>query len=164
MSENGKFVHDGEDDIVILQAISPDVEVTGWINVGMHAVKITLHSTGDILIESFARTNETEVLGQLETTRDEAVRLGGYDPEELESIPTSAGIVLIATDAHFSIEYEAKALLQSDGIVKVIEPFKGEDGTVISNDEGVCLSIEGYFYRNEDGVEVAVPTENVQFT
>lgn len=69
-----------EDDIVKLL---PDEyeQVSGWVNVGVHAVHIELDDEGNLTVQAFARTNEGRLLGGLQVRKESSISEGGVDPD-----------------------------------------------------------------------------------
>lgn len=80
MSTDGRFEIE-ENDIVALNADCCDVERTGWVNVGVHAVKIHLTANGNLILKAYARTNERDMLAEITVKKEEAVQKGGTDPD-----------------------------------------------------------------------------------
>lgn len=80
MSINGFFT-DEESDIVKLETNRDDGSRMGWINVGTHAVQLTLASDGQLTVEVCARTNEGQPLGTCIVTKAASIEAGGVDPD-----------------------------------------------------------------------------------
>lgn len=79
MSTNTTFSIE-EDDIV---RMNPDFELlersVGWINVGAHAVRLSLTPFGDLTVETYPLGNETEPTGRITVSRDTALKNGATD-------------------------------------------------------------------------------------
>lgn len=69
-------------DIVTLKAGDDDVGVSGWVNVGVHSLRIELDSNGNLYVEAFARTNEGRPTARFRVEKGTAVELGGIDSDE----------------------------------------------------------------------------------
>lgn len=80
---NGKFEID-DDDIVCLQSDGDTPARSGWVNVGVHAVKLQLSAGGDLLITVHARENETLDLATASVSKATALAGGGVDPDASE--------------------------------------------------------------------------------
>lgn len=80
---NSTFTNE-DDDIVCLQSDNgPGENVHGWINIGVHSVKLEMSSNGDLTVELFARGEEHKSLSAAVTQLKEvAVAAGGIDPDE----------------------------------------------------------------------------------
>lgn len=81
MSSNGLFETE-ESDIVKLLPDACAHQRTGWINVGVHSVKLHLTDDGDLTIQAYARSNENDGLGEVTITKERAVAAGGVDHDE----------------------------------------------------------------------------------
>lgn len=74
-----------EADIVKLVGTKGDF-LSGWINIGSHALQIELNPEGNLRVESYARTNEGgRMLGLFTVSKQDVVDAGGADPGEGES-------------------------------------------------------------------------------
>lgn len=67
----GVFSHDDDgDDIVTLRpADGSGIECHGWVNIGQHAVQLTLDAHGGLCIRTHAKGQEAQVLGSLYVPR-----------------------------------------------------------------------------------------------
>lgn len=81
MSSNGLFETE-ESDIVKLLPDACTHQRTGWINVGVHSVKLHLNDNGDLIIQAYARSNENDELSEVTVTKESAVAAGGVDYDE----------------------------------------------------------------------------------
>lgn len=83
MSTHSQFRED-DNDITTLCADPGDSGMaSGWVNVGIHALRIELDSDGHLLVEAFARGNEDKMTANqaISVTKERAVELGGVDPD-----------------------------------------------------------------------------------
>ena len=80
MSTSGLFSNE-EDDITKLEASNHDGSRMGWVNVGTHAVQLTLDANGALTVEVCARTNEAKPLGACVVTKQASIEAGGVDPD-----------------------------------------------------------------------------------
>lgn len=81
MSSNGQFMEE-DSDIVELRADTCEYERTGWVNIGVHSVKLWLSADGHLVIQSFPRSNETAALAEMLINKETAAAAGGVDPDE----------------------------------------------------------------------------------
>jgi hypothetical protein len=72
---------DEDQDIVKLESTSDDGSRMGWVNVGTHAVQLTLDANGALTVEVCARTNEARPLGACVVTKQASIEAGGVDPD-----------------------------------------------------------------------------------
>lgn len=56
---------DGDDIVTLNPSDGHSDGTVGWVNVGLHAVKLSLGKRGDLLIESYLRSAEHNVLGSV---------------------------------------------------------------------------------------------------
>lgn len=70
-----------EDDIVKLDSSNPDHGRFGWVNIGTHAVQLTLDDEGNLQVEVCARTNEGQPLAVVNVTKEQSIEAGGEDPD-----------------------------------------------------------------------------------
>jgi hypothetical protein len=80
MSNNGLFTVE-DDDIIKLESTNDSGSRMGWVNVGTHAVQLTLDSEGGLVVEVCARTNEGKPLGACVVTKQASIEAGGVDPD-----------------------------------------------------------------------------------
>ena len=83
MSNNGVFIEE-EADIVRLDpdASSSTSARSGWVNAGVHAIKIELDDEGNLTVEAYPRCNEYAALAILSVTKIGAKNQGAVDPDE----------------------------------------------------------------------------------
>ena len=67
----GRFsLDDDGEDIVTLHAAEADHSAcSGWVNLGEHAVELTLDATGGLCIKTYAKGAEHQVLGSVQVPR-----------------------------------------------------------------------------------------------
>ncbi len=82
MSDHGAFTIDEDPDIVNLTPQGSGKSCTGWVNIGVHAVKISQDDQGHLLVESFPRCQEHEPLASMSVDRHRAVVKGGRNPDD----------------------------------------------------------------------------------
>lgn len=85
MSQNGIFELECSDDIVGLSASPGNQECSGWVNVGVHAVKLELSASGSLLVTIQPRGNEGTILGSAFVKKADAVSAGGINPDDTDA-------------------------------------------------------------------------------
>lgn len=68
-------------DIVTLDSSSVDNAREGWVNIGTHAVQLSLDDDGNLKVEVCARTNEGNPIAVVAVTKEQSVEAGGRDPD-----------------------------------------------------------------------------------
>lgn len=84
MSYNSWFETSPDDDIVTLQPAPGDSGCAGWINVGVHAIRVKLDAEGNLTVQTYARTEEGRELAEARVSKETAVEAGGIDPDQSE--------------------------------------------------------------------------------
>lgn len=84
MTTTGIFTFDDDqEDIVTLRPERDGLTASGWVNVGAHAIEITLSPSGDLQIQSYAKGSEFAILGSVHVPRMTAMlaeRPGDQNP------------------------------------------------------------------------------------
>jgi len=57
-------------------------ERIGWVNIGVHSVKLQLNARGDLVLETYARMNENDELAKVVVAKAAALAAGGNDPDQ----------------------------------------------------------------------------------
>lgn len=70
-----------EEDIVCLKPSPSQASAAGWVNIGVHAVRIELDLDGNLLVETYGRTFEHTPIAYLKVGKTEAESEGGTDPD-----------------------------------------------------------------------------------
>lgn len=84
MANNGFFtLEDG--DIVKLEAYDAEEPRRGWVNIGVHAVRLDLDTNGQLTVEVCARTMEDKPLGTCVVSKAASIEAGGEDPDAEEA-------------------------------------------------------------------------------
>lgn len=144
---NNSFFTEEESDIIKLESGGDDGSRMGWVNIGTHAVQLTLDSSGQLSVEVCARTNEGQPLAACTVTKKASVEAGGADPDEViyrpsvedvQNVLNSNALAAVNTGGK-SIASIASEVFESLSLDLIDEAALGgddlEEKTALANDE-----------------------------